>query len=259
MGAFVREKKTFCGIEHLEVDIYQITDNHLRKKKRRKREKVSAPAQKNLNDKNARKYLRQLAKANFGENDLHVSCTYKQEYLPETIEEAEKEVGKFIRRIQYYRKKKGMDTMKYIIVTEGGNGKRFHHHIIMSGMDRDELENLWRKQRKKGQKVGDKIGWCNADRLQIDEDEGLNPLMAYVSKDPKGKKRWRSSQNLIKPEFTVADRKWSKRKLHETAGVHDDDRRFWEEKFPGWRMVSCVSEWNEIMGWSIYLELRRME
>ena len=70
MGAFVREKKIHCGKDHMEVDIYQITDNHLRKKNRRKREKVTAPSQKNLNDKNARRYLRQLAKANFTSEDL---------------------------------------------------------------------------------------------------------------------------------------------------------------------------------------------
>lgn len=142
MGAFVREKKIHCGKNHMEVDIYQITDNHLRKRNRRKREKVTAPSQKNLNDKNARRYLRQLAKANFTSQDLHVSCTYKPEYLPATIEEAEKEVGKFIRRIQYRRKKNGQEPIRYIIITEGGDGKRIHHHIIMSGMDRDELEDL---------------------------------------------------------------------------------------------------------------------
>lgn len=258
MGAFVREKKIHCGKDHMEVDIYQITDNHLRKRNRRKREKVTAPSQKNLNDKNARRYLRQLAKANFTSQDLHVSCTYKPEYLPETIEEAEKEIGKFIRRIQYRRKKNRQDPIKYIIITEGGDGKRIHHHIIMSGMDRDELEDLWRKPRKKGQKKGDKIGFINADRLQID-DEGISPLMAYVSKDPKGRKRWRSSQNLIKPTQTVADRKWSRKRLTETASVHDVDQAFWAKKFPGWQMISCESEYNEIMGWSIYLELRRME
>ena len=32
MGAFVREKKIHCGKNHMEVDIYQITDNHLRKR-----------------------------------------------------------------------------------------------------------------------------------------------------------------------------------------------------------------------------------
>lgn len=263
MGTFVREKKIHCGKDHLEVDIYQLSDKHLRKKKSQKREKVTAPAQKNLNDKNAKRYLRQLVKTNFGTGDLHVTCTYRREFLPQTMEEAEKEVTNFIRRIQYWCKKEKLPALKYIIITEGvcqgEKPKRVHHHIIMSGVDRDTVEGLWRKPKRKGQKVGEKIGFCNADRLQMDDDGGVNALVNYLSKDPQGRKRWRSSQNLAKPTQTVADRKWSRRRLAETASVHDDDQRFWEKRYPGWRMVSCQSTYNEISGWNIYLELRRME
>lgn len=263
MGMFVREKKIFCGKDYMEVDIYQLSDRHLRKKKSQKREKVTAPAQKNLNDKNAKRYLRQLIKTNFGSGDLHVTCTYRNEMLPETMEEAEKEVTNFIRRIQYHCKKNKLPSLKYIIITEGvckgEKPKRIHHHIIMSKVDREVVENLWRKPKKKGKKIGEQIGFCNADRLQVEDDGGINALVNYLSKDPQGRKRWRSSQNLRKPEFAVADRKWSKRKLADTVGVHDDDRRFWEQKFHGWRMVSCESVYNEISGWSIYLEFRRME
>ena len=85
-----------------------------------------------------------------------------------------------------------------------------------------------------------------------------NPFRRTMT-DPQGRKRWRSSQNLAKPTQTVADRKWSRRRLAETASVHDDDQRFWEKRYPGWRMVSCQSTYNEISGWNIYLELRRME
>ncbi|MDO4923359.1 MAG: hypothetical protein Q4E82_05010 [Peptococcaceae bacterium] len=263
MGTFIREKKTHCGKRHLEVDIYQLSDNHHRKKNRGKREKVSAPAQKNLNDKNARRYLRQLAKTNFDSGDLHVTCTYRNKFLPATMEEAEQEVTKYIRRLQYYCKKNGIGPLKYIIITEGQTKEesliRVHHHIIMSGLDRDTVEELWRKPKKKGEKVGERIGFCNADRLQIDDDAGIDALMNYLSKRPTGKKRWRSSQNLKAPEVTVADKKWSKRKLMEAAGTFDDDRAFWAKKFPGWRMVHCKSAFNEISGWVITLELRRIE
>lgn len=261
--SFVREKKTYCGKAYMEVDIYPLSENHLRKKPSRKKQKVSTPSQKNLNDKNAKRYLRQLAKANFVTGDLHVSCTYKNEYLPESMEEAEKEVTNFIRRINYRNKKKGLPAIKYIIITEGSCKKgglvRVHHHIIMSGADREMVEDLWRKPRVKGKKVGDRIGFCNVDRLQVDDDGGVNALVNYLSKDPQGRKRWRGSQNLIKPTFSTADKKWTKKKLAMVAGVADEDRRFWEKQYPGWRMVTCESIYNEITGWSIYLELRRME
>lgn len=263
MGMFIREKKIHCGKEHMEVDIYQLGDAHKKKSKSRKREQVTAPAQKNLNDKRARRYMRQLVKTNFTTGDLHISCTYRNSHLPDTLEDAEKEVSKFIRRIQYRRKKLGMEPAKYIIITEGHCKKekpvRIHHHIILSKMDRDLVEDLWRKPRQKGQKAGERIGFCNVDRLQVDDDGGVNALVNYLSKDPQGRKRWRGSQKLIKPTFSTADKKWTKKKLAMVAGVADEDRRFWEKQYPGWRMVTCESIYNEITGWSIYLELRRME
>lgn len=70
-----------------------------------------------------------------------------------------------------------MPPLKYMIVTAYTTKRnsetpvRIHHHIIMNGgLDRDVVEDLWRKRRRKGQKKGDKIGFCNADRLQADEN-----------------------------------------------------------------------------------------
>ncbi|MDN5953908.1 MAG: hypothetical protein L0H99_08380 [Loigolactobacillus coryniformis] len=53
--------------------------------RRSRKQRESAPKQKNLNDKNAKRYLIQLGNGNFGAGDLHVSCTYSNEYLPETV------------------------------------------------------------------------------------------------------------------------------------------------------------------------------
>lgn len=66
------------------------------------------------------------------------------------------------------------------------------------GLDRDTVEDLWRRRKRKGQKKGDKNGFCNADRLQSDEN-GIAALCSYLAKQPSGKKRWTSSQNLHKP------------------------------------------------------------
>lgn len=42
--------------------------------------------------------------------------------------------------------------------------------VMNGGLDRDVVEELWRKRKRKGQKKGDRIGFCNADRLQADEN-----------------------------------------------------------------------------------------
>lgn len=68
---FEREKKTDCG-DYREVDIIPRT-NHAEKAvkgRRGKKKKVTEPKQRDLNDKNAKRYLVQLGNGNFGYNKL---------------------------------------------------------------------------------------------------------------------------------------------------------------------------------------------
>ena len=199
--SFMRQKTIFCRggerEDYREVDIFLHTKAQVMYSKRgtrAKKEKVSAPKQRNLNDKNARRYLIQLGNTNFGEDDLHISATYSNKFLPDTIEDAEREASNFLRRVGYRRNKEGKSSLKYILVTACVMKKnsekpvRIHHHIIMNGgLDRDVIENLWRKPKKKGQKQGAKIGYINADRLQPDEN-GIAALCAYLKKTAKQEK-----------------------------------------------------------------------
>lgn len=259
--AVIREKKIYCGKKFLEVDIYPLANNPPRPKGRAKKEKVSAPKQRNLNDKNAKRYFGQLVNTNFGEGDLHVTVTYAK--VPETVEEAEKEATNYLRRIAHRRKRNGLPPLKYILVTECNSGKsggrpvRIHHHIIMNaGLDRDTIEDLWRRPRRKGQKKGDRIGFANADRLKPD-DHGLEALARYLSKDPGGKKRWSSSQNLEKPTCRTNDHKYSRRQVERIVRNEVDNQTFWRKMYPDWDLTECKPVYNEITGWAIYLKLRR--
>lgn len=273
MRCFIREKTIDCGSLYREVDIFSYTSaqqNYSGKRKRSKKKRESEPKQKDLNDKNARRYLIQLGNLNFlGDLDaLHVTATYSTKYLPESIEQAEKEIANYLRRIQYRRKKEGLPPLKYILVTAYTTEKnsdrpvRIHHHIIMNGgLDRDIVEDLWRKPKRAGQKQGDKIGFCNADRLQADEN-GIAALCYYLAKQPGGKKRWTSSHNLKRPESYTADGKYTHRQLSKWA-KECPPREFWERRYPGWTLTSedygIEYEYNDFTGWSIYLKLRRKE
>ena len=203
-----REKKIYSG-NILEIEIYPISKIE-RKQKRKKKEKESQRKQKNLNDKNAKKHLIRLLNTNFTDKDLSVTLTYDKENLPQTEEEAKKDVSNYLRRIKTYRKRQGLEDLKYIAVIEykeHGEGKkaiRLHHHIVISGVDRDIAEQLWKK------------GRANADRLKADEF-GYEGLARYISKDPKGNKRWTQSRNLKQPIIKVNDYKYSGRKVYEIA------------------------------------------
>ncbi|MCY7484403.1 hypothetical protein [Paenibacillus alvei] len=260
MRSVVREKKIYCGEKYMEVDIYNHTMLTPLKRGRAKKEKVSAPKQRNLNDKNAKRYCKQIVKTNFGEEDLHVILTYAIE--PETVEEAMKEVANYLRRVAHKRKKEGLPPLKYVLITEGGDEtrgkkKRFHHHIIMNGgLERDVVENLWRRPKKKGQQLGERIGYANTKRLQPNEN-GLEDLSGYLMKNPKGKKRWSCSQNLEKPESRKNDYKYSRRQVERIARDELDNQLFWKKLYPKWDVTEAKAVYNEIKGWAIYLKFRR--
>jgi len=295
MRSFMREKKIFCGPDFLEVDIFPYTQAQVQaaKGKRSKKEKVSQPKQMNLNDKNARRYFVQLGNTNFGEGDYHGTFTYAPENLPQSPEEADRIFRNFLDRVRYATKKAGLPPVKYMLVTAYKTTKdsekptRIHHHIIMSGgLSRDEIEDLWRKRKKKGQKKGDAIGYANVDRLQP-QGNGIAALCTYLTKQTGGKKRWTSSQgldkpdpitqdpgqpakqsrysasaNLVSPYSRTNDHGYSRKEVERIIKEHPD-YAYWERKYPGYTLIrddyGFKAEYNEETGrWAVYAKLRRM-
>ena len=260
MKSFVREKKIFCGKEYFELDLFEMAD--MRERGRKEKGKKSSLKQIKQNEKNARRYFTQLVNTNFGKNDYCIHATYNRAHMPETVEEAEANVKKYIRRIKNRRNRLGIEApLKYIIVTEyrtkeDGSPTRIHHHIIMDGaMDRDEISELWRDRRKKGEKQGATIGVVNVDRLQPDE-YGLEALARYLTKGLTGKKRWHPSKNLEKPIVKKNDYKFSRRKLVELSGMTDCPD-IWEKLYPGYTLTEAKSAYSDEAGWHITVKMRR--
>ena len=263
MKSFIREKKIYCGKEYVEVDLIPRTQNGDKtvKGKRSKKTKISETKQKNLNDKNSKRYLVQLGNGNFGKGDFHVTLTYTEDNLPDTVEAAEREVANYLRRIKNRRKKEGAGELKYILVTEykfttdnKNKPKRIHHHVIMNGgLDRNILEDLWCKRRKRGEKEPELIGYVNADRIQVNEN-GIEALCKYIIKDPQGKKRWSSSRNLERPYFRTNDNKYSKRKIERLAKDANSEEEF-KKLYPQYEITNIQTEYYEDTGWHIYLHM----
>lgn len=168
----------------------------------RKKKKDNSKAQRDLNDRNARKHLERLVNTNFKEGDLWITLTYDEEHLPEDMDEALRNMQKWIKRVNYQRKKRGLPPAKYIYVTEHSeeNEVRWHHHIIMDGMmDRDTVEACW------------KIRSRNQVRKIVPDDDGLTGMAKYITKDgykrKKNERRWNASKNLEQPEIRVTHNK----------------------------------------------------
>ena len=121
-------------------------------------------AQKNLNDKNARKYVERLINENFSDRDIWMTLTYDDEHLPPDgdVDAAIKNVQKYIRRINYQRKKRGLPNAKYVYVTAYNPDAeiRWHHHIVMDGaLDMETVESCWKQSSRN-----------EVRRLQTDEN-----------------------------------------------------------------------------------------
>jgi hypothetical protein len=190
--------------DQLEVEIYpQFANMDDVPPEGRNIKKDNDKAQRNLNDKNARKYVERLINHNFGDNDLWMTLTYDDEHLPPDgdIDAAIKNVQRYIRRVNYQRKKRGLPNCRYVYVTEyNPDAKiRWHHHLVMDGqMDMETVEGCWKQGSRN-----------EVRKLQKDEN-GLSGMANYIVKEKKrvkSEKRWNSSQGLKEPDIRVVHSK----------------------------------------------------
>lgn len=237
-----REKRIISG-PCLEVEHFPVTAHGHRHDRRRKLSRVE---QRNLNEKNAKKRLERLINTNFVKGDICFHFTYRDDEMPANEDEVQKDGQNYFRRVKYYRKKNGLPQIKYIYVIECKNG-RWHIHGIMSAMDRDTAEELW--------KHGD---FPRADKFKPTVQEGGKRFADYISKKPMGKKRWYCSTNLKQPEVKTKDDTHTRSEMARIARERVDDKDYWERQYKGYRFVSATPTYNEFNGWwYIYVRMYR--
>ncbi len=95
------------------------------------RKKLTTKEMAAINERNCIKKLRRKIQANFDEEDLFLTLTYKRESRPD-VKEARKRVRRFLDRLRRQWRKEGLQ-LKYIIVTEYMN-KSIHHHLILNDL-----------------------------------------------------------------------------------------------------------------------------
>lgn len=191
--------------EQFEVEIYpQFKSMDEVPEEGRVIKKDNTRAQRNLNDKNARKYVERLINRNFTNRDIWLTLTFDDAHLPPDgdIDAALRIIQNYFKRINRRRHKIGLDNAKYVYVIEYSPEAdiRWHYHIVMDGaLDMDTVEKCWNQGSRN-----------EVRRLQKDEN-GLSGLANYIVKEKyriKSEKRWNSSKgNLADPDIRVVHSK----------------------------------------------------
>lgn len=238
--------KTIKSGDMLESEIYPLYKKSIHIT-RAKKEMESRDAQKNLNDKNAKKKIIRRINTNFTKEDLIIDLTYSGKAPNE--EKAKKDIQNYIRRIKNYRKKNGLPKMKYVYVIEFKNEEskktRIHHHMVMNDMDRDVAEKLWGK------------GYANCRRLQPNSF-GLEGIARYITKDRSGTKRWCCSRNLKEPKITIADHKISRAAVMKLAKNQNSGATVFEKLYKNYIFNDMQVKYNDfIPGAYIYTRMRK--
>jgi hypothetical protein len=247
-GVQTYRTKTIQAGDQIEVEGFPIWYTGAESKKAR--ESMSTEVQKRQNAKNARKHFERKLNANFTDSDFRVDLTYTDDDLPDECQ-AQRDVQNYLRRVKYACRKKGLSQPRYMGVSEGkregSRQKRVHHHIVICcGLNRDDLEGLW------------KMGRVRTDRLQADR-YGYTALAKYMLKAPEGAKRYFCSRNLKEPKITTADTKLSMRKVERLAlDVEENAPEIFGRMFHGCELLDCeVKRSDYVAGVYIYARLRR--
>lgn len=231
-----RTKTTKAG-PRLEAEIYPIFGRMQQERCRAARTNETPEAVRRLNYERSRRYMIQLADANFTEEDISMTLTYNG--TPPEYEVAQKDVRNFLGRVKRARTKAGLSPLKYIYTIEDerdGKAKRIHVHLLMSGgMDRTELERLWAK------------GYANADRLQPDEN-GLEAIARYMTKQQRNRRKWAASKNLKKPQVRTSDTKVSNRRVRSLAYDYQNAaKEIMEKVYPGYTFVKATVNYSDVI------------
>ena len=248
VGQMGYRTRTIKAGPRLEVEIFPIFGRENAGRARAAKRNLTPEAVQRNNEERSKRKLIQLIDANFDERDLHITLTYNGR--PPKYDKALADVKNFLRAVKRRREKAGLEELKYIYTIEGnddGTRERIHVHMVMNGgISRQELEEIWGK------------GYANADHLQPNEN-GLEALARYITKQQKNRRKWARSRNLKKPKQRTSDTKVSNARVKRLAiDFPNNAKEIMEKLYPDYSHVRTIMRYSDVVdGAYIRAVLRR--
>ena len=122
--------------------------------------------------------------------------------------------------------------MYVIEISKEGKGKYHVHMILSSELSMDLVEKSW------------KHGGRNNIRRIDPDDRHITDLAEYLSKDPKGKKRWGCSKGLKEPVITTS-KKVSKKKIYNMSNNENIIKAEMEKLNPKYKVIEFTITKNK--------------
>jgi hypothetical protein len=273
---YSRETGYNMGLEYCDTILYRV---RCKPKQRRALGKPTSEAQAVVNERNMKLNFKRVLHANFLEGrDLYVTLTFREGENPATRADAKRAADNFWRRVKRAWEKRGVSTweiqhnkgeklhLKYLYVIEGGDGKRIHIHLAMTGgLNWQEIKVLWG--------MADEV---NVKILQGSKN-GMEALSRYLTKQgglAKGEHHWYGSRNLSKPDYGERDNRISRETMEELADVIEDinagkgegviptDERYApiEERYQGYYLAEAEAVYVEqFREWILHIQLYRQD
>ena len=256
-----RTRTTKAG-DRLEAEVFPIYGRGSAGTVREARRGRTREAQERANHARSIRRAVLLAEENFTQEDYFLHLTYKSE---PTEERARRDLQNFLRRIKRIRARRGLPELKYMYAAEGGDGKRIHAHMLISGgMSRDEMEGIWQET------TAGRGGRCRADRLETEDgqteaavmymakelwarglkgkDAQAEDIARYMADRPGTRRRWCVSRNLREPKTRTSDSKVSAARIRRMAGGFPAEaREIMEKLYPGYRFIRCSVYTSDIV------------
>jgi hypothetical protein len=273
---YSRETGYNMGMEYCDAILYRV---RCKPKQRRALGKPTSETQAIVNERNMKLNFKRVLHANFMEGrDLYVTLTFREGENPATRADAKRAADNFWRRVKRSWEKRGASVweirhnkgeklpLKYLYVIEGGDGKRIHIHLAMTGgLAWQEIKVLWG--------MADEV---NVKILQGSKN-GMEALSKYLTKQgglAKGEHHWYGSRNLSKPDYGERDNRISRETMEELADVIEDinagkgegviptDERYApiEERYPGYYLAEAEAVYVEqFKEWVLHIQLYRQD
>lgn len=175
----------------VEVRKYYAPKYEKKNEKRKRRAHPTEEAVKKANLRKAERDLRRLMNNNFSKKSWSITLTFKE---PPTLEEIQKEVAKYTRRLRNIAKRKN-EQVKYIYVYGIGERRR-HAHMIIDGLTAEEITGAWTQGHVQFTKIySENLRKLAAYFVKNAEDSRLQMIKEGI----KPGRRWNGSRNLKKP------------------------------------------------------------